>query len=175
MSEPVIPLSEAEDRGHTNTSPATDQGAVAGAGTTYRLEMPFQRPPLNWNDRHNRWKRARLVAAVRQDVGWIAKSHNIPKSERITVQFHYATGRRGTYDPMNFGATSKPCIDALVDCGIVRDDDPTHLHELTPEIHLPPEPGPRCWLIVTVHQDSPAGTDGVHPVSAGDTTEGGTA
>lgn len=153
---------------------AGDQGAAAPAGTTYLLEMPFQRPPLNWNDRHNRWKHARLVKEVRRDVAWVAKSYRLPPADRITVQLHYAPGRRGTFDGSNFMATTKPAIDGLVDCGIVEDDDATHVHELTPEIHFPPEPGPRCWLTVTVHKDPPAEAGsqpstpaGVPPLSGG--------
>lgn len=127
-----------------------EQCGCSGCGpTVYRLDLPFERPPLNWNHRFNRWKQARIVAEIRRDVSWIAMRQAIPSMERIVVQLHYATGRRGRFDPMNFTATTKPAIDGLVDAGVVVDDDSTHVRELAPEIHLPPEPGPRCWLIVT--------------------------
>jgi crossover junction endodeoxyribonuclease RusA len=120
--------------------------------TTYWLDLPYERPPLNHNKRLNRWAKAKLVAQVRRDVAWIARGRAIPQAERITVQLHYAPGRGGRYDPMNFTATTKPAIDGLVDAGVVVDDDSAHVHEVAPEIHLPPEPGPRCWLIVSADE-----------------------
>lgn len=120
------------------------------AGTTYVINLPYTRPPLTWNDRHNRWKRAEIVRNVRADVGWLARQAGIPSAERIVVQLHYAPGRKGRRDPMNFTATSKPAIDGLVDVGIVPDDDSEHVYEPPPEIHYPPEPGPRCWLAITL-------------------------
>jgi len=118
--------------------------------TTYRLDLPWPRPPLNHNQRMHRMVEARVVAEVRRDVGWIAKAAKIPACDHITVQFHYAPGRRGKLDPMNLTATSKPAIDGIVDAGIVVDDDSTHVHEVTPAVHFPPEPGPKCWLTVEV-------------------------
>lgn len=119
--------------------------------TTYWLDLPYERPPLNANQRLGYREKARIVAEVRRSVGFLAKYRQIPRCQRITVQLHYAPGRRGKRDPMNLTPASKPCIDGLVDAGIVIDDDSEHVHELPPEIHFPPEPGPRCWLTVTVH------------------------
>lgn len=118
--------------------------------TTYRIDLPYRRPPLSLNDRHNRWVKAKLVAEIRKDVWLLAKYHKIPAVEKITVQLHYAPGRRGRHDPMNLTATSKPAIDGLVDARVVPDDDSEHVHELPPEIHFPPEPGPHCWLTIEV-------------------------
>lgn len=116
--------------------------------TEYRIDLPWPRPPLNQNQRLNHWAKASLVAAIRADAHVLAKAAKIPHSNRITVQLHYAPGRRGRRDPMNLTATTKPLIDGLVDAGIVDDDDTEHVHELTPEIHFPPEPGPRCWITI---------------------------
>lgn len=118
----------------------------------FELVLPWQRPPLNHNQRLHRMAEARIKAEVREATAWLARSAGIPPCERITVQLHYAPGRRGTHDPMNITATSKPAIDGLVDAGVVPDDDSTHVHEETPEVHFPPAPGPRCWLTVQVHR-----------------------
>jgi hypothetical protein len=115
----------------------------------YRINLPWPRPLLNHNHRINRWARATITATIREDVWKLAKAAKIPPCDRITVQLHYAPGRRGKQDPMNWTATSKPAIDGLVDAGIVVDDDTEHVHEDTPKIHFPPEPGPRCWLVIT--------------------------
>lgn len=118
--------------------------------TTYRLDLPWPRPPLNHNQRLHWRPKADRTAEIREAVAWLARAARIPTLDRITVQLHYATGRRGTFDPMNFTATSKPAIDGLVDAGVVIDDNQAHVHEDPPEILFPPEPGPKCWLTVVV-------------------------
>lgn len=123
---------------------------MTATGQTYRLDLPWPRPPLNHNQRLHHMVEARIKAEVRERVGWLAKAAKIPPAQRITVQLHYAPGRRGRQDPMNWTRTSKPAIDGIVDAGVVRDDDTEHVHEEPPAIHFPPEPGPRCWLTVEV-------------------------
>jgi crossover junction endodeoxyribonuclease RusA len=125
----------------------------------HRIDLPWARPPLNQNRRNGRnpYAHAKIVAAIRYDVKTLAKAAKIPHYAFITVQLHYAPGRRGRRDPMNLCATSKPAIDGLVDAGVVDDDDTEHVHELPPEIHFPPEPGPRCWLIITPTKERPDG------------------
>lgn len=118
--------------------------------TTYRLDLPWPRPPLNHNHRLHRMVEAPIVAQIRETVGWLARTTKIPPAEHITVQLHYAPGRRGRQDPMNWTRTTKPAIDGIVDAGVVADDDTTHVYEAPPEILFPPEPGPRCWLTVEV-------------------------
>lgn len=118
--------------------------------TTYRLDLPWPRPPLNHNQRGHWARRARIIREVRQTTAWLAKAAKIPACSRVTVQLHYAPGRRGKHDPMNITATSKAAIDGLVDAGVVVDDDQEHVHEETPAVHLPPEAGPRCWMTVEV-------------------------
>lgn len=115
------------------------------------LPLPWPRPPLNHNHRLHRRLEASVVAEVREAVGWLAKAAKLPRAERLVVQLHYAPGRRGRQDAMNWTATTKPAIDGLVDAGLVADDDTTHVHELTPQIHFPPVPGPRCWLTLQLH------------------------
>lgn len=120
-------------------------------GQVFTLEMPWKRPPLNHNQRMHPVVKASVVAEIRRDVGWVAKAAKIPRAERITVQLHYAPGRRGRRDPMNITATSKPAIDGITDAGVVIDDDSEHVTELPPQIHWPPVPGPRCWITVEVN------------------------
>lgn len=117
--------------------------------TVYQIELPWPRPPLNHNHRHTPWGKGKIVAAIRADVLVLVRAAKVPQCERLTVQLHYAPGHRRKQDPMNWTATSKPAIDAIVDAGVVVDDDTEHVHELTPEIHFPPVPGPRCWLTIT--------------------------
>ncbi len=123
---------------------------MTATGQTYRLDLPWPRPPLNHNDRLHHMAEAPIKAEIRETVGWLAKAAKIPPAERIIVQLHYAPGRKGRQDPMNWTRTTKPAIDGIVDAGVVRDDDTEHVHEEPPDILFPPEPGPRCWLTVEV-------------------------
>lgn len=129
---------------------------MAESTTTYRLDLPWPRPPLNHNQRPTWQKKARLTKEIREAAAWLAKAAKIPACNHITVQLHYAPGRRGTHDPMNITATSKPAIDGLVDAGVVLDDDSTRVHEVTPAVYPPPEPGPRCWLTVEITGRAPS-------------------
>lgn len=135
------------------SSLSRDYDSYGGSSKIYTLDLPWPRPPLNHNDRYHRGWRARIVASIRRDVGWLAKAAKIPHVERVTVQLHYAPGKHIRTDAMNWTATSKPAIDGLVDAKIVDDDDGSHVYEKTPEIHFPPEPGPRCWLTVEITQE----------------------
>ncbi len=123
---------------------------MTATGHTYRLDLPWPRPPLNHNQRPSWRKKARLTKEIREAAAWLAKAAKIPASDRIVVRLHYAPGRNGRHDPMNLTATSKPAIDGLVDAGVVVDDDSTHVYEETPAVHFPPESGPRCWLTIGV-------------------------
>lgn len=142
----------AADAATAPLKPAQESGNEQHPGS-YRIDLPWQRPPLNHNQRHTPWAKGRLVADVRAAVLTLAKAAKIPHQDFITVQLHYATGHHVRTDPSNWMATTKPAIDALVDAGIVDDDDTEHVHENTPEIHRPPEPGPRCWLTITTTQE----------------------
>ena len=51
-------------------------------------------------------------------------------------------------DDENLVATLKPACDGLVDAGVVVDDTPQYMAKEMPVIVPPPEPGPRCWLVV---------------------------
>lgn len=118
--------------------------------TTYRLDLPWPRPPLNHNQRLHWAKRAPIIAKIRRDVGWLAKAAKIPACGHITVQLVYAPGLRRKRDAPNWTATSKPAIDGLVDAGVVPDDNGEYVTELPVMILPPPEPGPRCWLTVEI-------------------------
>lgn len=107
--------------------------------------------PLTHNDRFHFRKRARLVAKIREDVGWAAKTAKIPPATRITVQLNYrpGDGRPSVTDAPNLTATSKPAIDGLQDAGVVPSDTDEHVTEVMPVIHRGPGTR-RCWLVVEV-------------------------
>jgi crossover junction endodeoxyribonuclease RusA len=129
----------------------------------YRLDLPYQRPPLRSNDSHaDPRARGRIVKQVRNDVMLLAKSAGMKPGSHMVIQLHYAPGHNRKMDSHNLHPTVKACVDALargkrkdwVGLEIVPDDDDRYVTVLTPVIDRPPEPGPRCWLIVQVHHDT---------------------
>jgi crossover junction endodeoxyribonuclease RusA len=130
-----------------------------GADTTYRLDLPWPRPPLRSNDSHgNRYAKAKLVKTVRTAVMLLAKNAKVPAGDHLTVQLHYAPGQNTRMDSHNLHPTVKACVDALargkrrdwVGLELVPDDTDQYVTILTPQIHYPPATGPRCWLTVEV-------------------------
>ncbi|MFJ5984271.1 hypothetical protein [Lentzea sp. NPDC092896] len=128
------------------------------ATTTHRLDLPWERPPLRSNDRRHYREQAKVVAAVRSATVVLARAAKLPAGNHLTVQLHYAPGRRTRMDSHNLHPTVKACVDALargkrrdwVGLELVPDDTDEYVTILTPQIHYPPEPGPRCWLTVEV-------------------------
>lgn len=118
--------------------------------TTYRLELPFKRPPLSHNDRHHWRVKADKTRQVRRAAKLLAWQAGIGgPHEHITVQLHYAPGDNRRRDAPNLTATSKPAIDGLVDAGVVPDDHDTHVTEHMPVIHKGPG-APSVWLEVEI-------------------------
>lgn len=114
---------------------------------SWHIVLPYLSPPLSANDRPHWAKRARIVAQIRSDVGWLLKAAKIPPQDRIAVELHYRPKDRQRRDGENLAPTLKPAIDATVDAGIVPDDTAQYVDAAMPRIH-PAEPGrpPSMWL-----------------------------
>jgi crossover junction endodeoxyribonuclease RusA len=128
-------------------------------GQQFRLDLPWPSPPLRSNGSHgSHYTKARIVKNVRSTVMLLAKAQNIPAGNHLTVQLHYAPGRRTRMDSHNLHPTVKAAVDALargkrrdwVGLELVPDDTDQYVTVLAPQVHYPPEPGPRCWLTVEV-------------------------
>lgn len=124
----------------------------------FRLDLSFARPPLNENQRMH-WKpKADHIAAIRHEVSIRGRAARIPQAEHMTVQLVYAPGHNIDMDAPNWYPTVKACVDGLargkrknlVGLDIVPDDTDKYVAVLTTRILRPPEPGPRCWLMVWV-------------------------
>lgn len=127
--------------------------------TTFRLDLPWERPPLRSNGSHGSfYAKARIVKEIRLTVMLLAKNAKIPVGDHLTVQLHYAPGKNTRMDSHNLHPTVKAAVDALargkrrdwVGLELVPDDTDRFVTILTPQIHYPPEPGPKCWLTVEV-------------------------
>jgi crossover junction endodeoxyribonuclease RusA len=115
-------------------------------GVTW-IRLPWDRPPLNLNQSLHYAVKARLVAEVRRDVGWLLRAAKLSTAEHVTVGLVYAPGDRRRRDEDNLVGLLKACCDAAVDVGLCVDDDPAHMTKLMPKI-LPPPAEPGLWLTV---------------------------
>lgn len=120
---------------------------------TYRLTLPWPRPPLSANQRLHWSVRHRLTREIRTTVGWLAKAAQIPPATHVTVTLVWAPGDRRRRDPDNLTASHKPMADALVDAGIVPDDCPAWMTHNMPVIDGSAQTG--LWLDVEITKTTP--------------------
>ncbi len=127
--------------------------------TTYRLDLPWTKPPLSMNDRRNHFAHARIVKQIRNTVHLLAIAAHLPRDcEHVTVQLHYAPRDERRRDTDNLVATLKPMCDALAKgttahpgYGLVEDDTPMWMSKPEPIIH--PKTGTgvgEMWLEIEV-------------------------
>ena len=115
----------------------------------WQLMLPWSSPPLNLNDRSDRFTKARKVREVRDAAAYLAREAGIPTLPRIRVQLHYVPRDRRKRDNENLVATQKPAIDGLRDALVVADDHDELVVRRMPKIH-PPRRGGRGQLVLVV-------------------------
>lgn len=113
--------------------------------TSTLLILPFDKPPLNLNDRSHYQAKARVTRSVREATVWVAKRAKLPKGlSHVWVELVYRAPDRRVRDSDNLVATLKPVADALtvpkpkhVGYGVVPDDTPQFMTKLMPVILTP--------------------------------------
>lgn len=119
------------------------------APTTYRLDLPYERPPLTANQRMHWARKAQITRAVRFSAKVAA--HSIPALGRCSVHLVWTVTDRRRRDADNLVPTLKACADGLVDAGIVADDVPALMTKRMPEIVL----GDTLGLVLIVEPLAP--------------------
>lgn len=122
---------------------------------SWTIALPPGLKLLNENEtRRMHWRRVREMAAVVRQAGLLAglqaRKDGMPQMRAVHVFFVIHPGPRVTRrDPLNWAQSAKPAVDgALVDAGIIPDDDSTRL--LGPEARLgTPVKGSQLVLVVT--------------------------
>jgi crossover junction endodeoxyribonuclease RusA len=116
--------------------------------SSWTIRLPYSTPPLTLNGRQHWATKARAVKEVRSTTATLARVLRIPACERIHVTLHYIPrdGRRRDQD--NIVATLKPCIDGLVDAGIVPDDSPDYVTWSPPVIDPCDYRDPHLYLTI---------------------------
>lgn len=116
--------------------------------STYRLPLPWVRPPLSANQRLHWGTCARLARDIRTTTAWLARAAQIPAAAHLGVTLVWAPGDRRRRDVDNLVPTLKPCCDGLVDAGVVADDTPRWMTKHMPLIL--DGPGRGLWLDVEI-------------------------
>lgn len=119
--------------------------------TTHRLELPYHaRPPLHANQRLNRHSRDQLIAQVRRDAGWLAKSAKIGRHDHVIVWLEWRPRTRRKRDGAeNLWPLMKPLVDgAITDAGVCPDDTPEHVERRMPVLLEPDRETAGLWLVV---------------------------
>jgi hypothetical protein len=124
----------------------------------YDLHLPWDKPPLNLNDRHGHWAaRHAAVKPVRKAAWALARQAKIPRCSKIRVELHYRPATRRDRDEDNLVATMKVLVDGIVgDAQVVPKDTGRHVERLMPVIHEVEDGRPgELWLSVTILDHTP--------------------
>ena len=103
---------------------------------TITIDLPYEKPPLNANQRLHWAEEARLKRKLRGDMGWLMKSvryaiEPLQEGQKLRIQLVYTPASNRRRDTLNLYATLKPLVDGIVDSGIIPDDTPDYVE--TPE------------------------------------------
>lgn len=119
---------------------------------SWTLRLPFMSladaPSLNSRGSH--YARAAKVKAWRNAAYWLARAERIPACERIRVGLVYTPKVSRRRDPDNLVGLLKPCVDGLVDAGVVPDDTAEQVARRWPVFAAPCKevPGGSRFLLV---------------------------
>jgi crossover junction endodeoxyribonuclease RusA len=102
---------------------------------TWTVPLPYDKPPLNSNQRMHHQKRGRITKELRQAAGWSARSAGAPALLRCRVELHYIPADNRRRDADNPTPTLKAACDGLVDAGVTPDDVPAYMDKRMPVIH----------------------------------------
>lgn len=117
-------------------------------GRCWQIELPFTRP-LTLNHRMHYMVRAKLTAEIRAAAGEVIALAGVPPLEHLRAWIEYAPRDSRRRDPINLIPTLKACEDALMDTGVVPDDNPEFVESVMPKI-LPKNDEKRgfLWLVI---------------------------
>jgi crossover junction endodeoxyribonuclease RusA len=116
---------------------------------TYRLSLPWRRPPLTENQRLNWQAKSRITKEVRHTVGWLVKTAGIPSCAQCEVTLYWAPNVRRKRDDDNPFPTYKAACDGIVDAGVVSDDESCYMMKHTPVI-LPVRKTAAMWIEIVI-------------------------
>ena len=92
-----------------------------------------QRPwTTNFERGKNRWERARLTKEWRTAFAWLAAEQHVPRLAWCHVVAEpWLANRRGLQDTGACHPAVKAAVDGLIDAGVIADDTPDIVREIT--------------------------------------------
>ena len=114
----------------------------------WQIELPFSRP-LSLNHRTHYMVRAKKTAEIRAGAAEMIELAEVPPLQHLRAWIEYSPRTNQRRDPINLIPTLKACEDALMDAGVVPDDNPLYVESVMPKI-LPPTGERRgyLWLMI---------------------------
>lgn len=116
----------------------------------WTLDLPYERPPLNANQRLHWAKKAALTKQVRAASFWAAKDAGIPTCDRVRVTLTWFVRTTTRRDSDNVVPTLKALCDGLVDAGVVDDDTPVWMEKVMPVITYRPGQAASMRMLIEV-------------------------
>ena len=113
---------------------------------TWTIRLPYTKPPLSLNQRLHWRVKSKLTKDVRQYVlqsAWYA----VPACSAVAVELHYVPRDARRRDRDNLVATLKPCMDGLVEAGVIPDDTPEYC-DWSIHIDAPNRVDPHLFLLI---------------------------
>ena len=118
---------------------------------SWRIRLPYERPPLNLNQSWAHFAaKAKVVKEVRLTAGLLFRSNRIPPLTKARIRMEWVVPDRRARDTDNTVLTLKPVADAMVDVGILHDDTPQYISK--DETIITYEKGVKA-LYVTITED----------------------
>jgi hypothetical protein len=116
--------------------------------TTQFLQLPYPKPPLSKNQRLHHMAVYRTRKRIRDDVRLIARAKHLHAVDEALITLHWRPAVARQRDEDNAFDTVKPCVDGLVDAGVLPGDH-SDIVSTRVEIH-PRQPGqpPALWLTI---------------------------
>lgn len=120
----------------------------------WRLVLPYDKPPLNLNQRGH-WAKTNPERRDLRALGrLLARQQRIPHLPHIHTRLVWRPPDNRRRDEDNIVLTAKPLWDGIVDAGVVDDDTSTYMTKYMPRILQGDKtPGPRVWLEIWTTND----------------------
>lgn len=116
----------------------------------WTLDLPYDRPPLNANQRMHWAKKAALTKQVRAASFYAAKSAGVLRCDKVRVTLTWFVRTTTRRDADNVVPTLKALCDGLVDAEVVTDDTPDLMEKVMPVIVY--RPGQQSGLQLHVEE-----------------------
>lgn len=100
---------------------------------TYVLSVDARKPPLTSNEqRRAHWRTvAKAKKEAAEPILWLVRQQNIPQLDRVNVTVTWFAPDARRRDSDSLGPYVKAVLDALVESGVLKDDDSRYVLQTT--------------------------------------------